>query len=85
MPTIVRRGKFAVKVYGPPQEHPPPHVHVRVGADGMVIVRLPFGGKPLQVRSVSPTVRGPDLIEALWLVEEHEAAIMAAWEGLHGH
>lgn len=84
MPTVVRLGTLTVKVYGPPREHPPPHVHVEVGHAGVVVLRLPLDDKPLEVWRVYGTVSERDAVAAVQLVEAHEFAIRAAWERMHG-
>jgi hypothetical protein len=33
----MREDGFVVRVYGPPREHPPPHVHVERGGDALVV------------------------------------------------
>jgi hypothetical protein len=83
MPTVVRAGTLVVKVYGPPREHPPPHVHVEVGRTGVVVLRLPPDDRPLEVWRVHGEVSEQDVIAAVRLVEVHEAAIRAAWERIH--
>ena len=83
MPTVVRDGVLAVKVYGPPREHPPPHVHVEVGRTGVVVLRLPHGDRPLELWRVHGEVSERDVVAAVRLVEAHEAEIRAAWERIH--
>ena len=83
MPTVVRLGSLVVKVYGPPREHPPPHVHIEVGRTGVVVLRLPLGDKPLEVWRVHGEVGERDVIAAVQLVEAHEPAIRVAWERIH--
>ena len=84
MATIVRAGRLAVKIYGPPREHPPAHVHVEVGRVGVVVIRLALADNPLRVWRVHGEVDDATVIEAVRLVEGHEAAIRAAWERIHG-
>lgn len=84
MSTVVRGGTLVVKVYGPPQEHPPPHVHVEVGRAGVVVLRLPLDDKPLEVWRVHGEVSERDVVAAVQLVEAHEADIRTAWERIHG-
>lgn len=45
MPTVLREDGFRVVVYGPPREHPPPHVHVEHGAKGLVVIRRTIHGE----------------------------------------
>ena len=83
MPTVVRSGALVVKVYGPPREHPPPHVHFEVGRTGVVVLRLPLDDTPLEVWRVHGEVGERDVVAAVQLVEAHEPAIRAAWERIH--
>lgn len=73
-----------MKVYGPPREHPPPHVHIEVGRVGVVVLRLPIGDRPLEVWRVHGEVSERDVMAAVRLVDAHEAAIRTAWERIHG-
>ncbi|MGH8337116.1 MAG: DUF4160 domain-containing protein [Gammaproteobacteria bacterium] len=83
MPTVVEEGEFRIKVFGPPREHPPIHVHVEHGADGLVIIRLATRLKPHEVWAVYD-MKNRDVVAAYRLVETHEAAIRAAWRTMHG-
>ena len=84
MPTVHREGSLVVKVYGPPREHPPPHVHVEVGRAGIVIIRLAIQDNPLRVWRVYGEVDEAAVLAAVRLVEANEAAVRAAWERIHG-
>ena len=83
MPTVLRQGRWIVKIYAPPREHPPPHVHVLLGHTGEVIILL-------GTENTAPTVwavhrmRGHDVVRAYRLVETHHAQLVTAWEALHG-
>ena len=83
MPTGVRAGGLVVKVYGPPREHPPPHVHVEVGRTGVVVLRLPLADRPLEIWRVHGEVNERDVVAAIRLVEVHESDTRAAWERIH--
>lgn len=85
VPTVLRRGRFVVKTFGPPREHPPPHVHVHVGTDGVVIVRLATSDRPVAVRQVWDHVRATDVATAKHIVAEYEGVVRTVWEELHGH
>ena len=74
---------FEFEYTSPPREHPPPHVHVEKGAEGLVILRLALPGKPLAVRHVYK-MRNSDVVRAYRLVEQHHEAILQAWRALHG-
>jgi hypothetical protein len=85
MPTVLRVGRFVVKVYAPPREHPPAHVHVEVRPAGEVVVRLALDAEsPAEVWEVKGDVAPADVLRALRLVEAREAQIRTAWEALHG-
>jgi hypothetical protein len=84
MPTVLRSGRFVVKVYGPPREHPPAHVHVEVGRDGIVVIRLSLGDDPVAVWRTLGGLTERDVTEAVRIVEAHEDTIRAAWERIHG-
>mgnify|MGYP003383720696 CR=1 FL=1 len=83
MPTIIQDGDFKVKVYGPPREHPPAHVHVVRGRESTVIIELGADGEPPAVRQVYD-MNARDVVHAYRLVQQHAAALRAAWERIHG-
>lgn len=83
MPTIVSEDGFVVRVYGPPREHPPPHVHVEHGKDELVVIRLGIGLRPPIVWSVYRMKR-QDVVRAFRIVEKHHATIELAWRRIHG-
>jgi hypothetical protein len=83
MPTVLRRGDLVVKVYGPPREHPPPHVHVHVGAEGLVVIRLGRAGEPPKVWRVYEA-SDQHVLRAYRLVEAEAAYLRAKWEEIHG-
>jgi hypothetical protein len=51
MPTVLRRDGFDVRIYPPPREHPPAHVHVIRGGTE-VVIDLRSGNDPPRVREV---------------------------------
>lgn len=83
MPTVLREAGFTVRVFGPPREHAPPHVHVEHGPDGLVVIRLGGRGRPPSIRAVY-RVRSGVVLRAYRLVERHHERILSAWEALHG-
>ena len=83
MATVLTKDGFRVRIYGPPREHPPPHVHVEKGREGLVILRLPLPGKPLAVWRVYKMSK-KDVLKAYRLVEDHQDAIGQAWRAIHG-
>lgn len=78
MPTVRREGMLVVKVYGPPREHPPPHVQVEVGRAGVVVIRLAIPDHPLRVWRVYGAVDEATVLAAVRLVETNESAFMAS-------
>ena len=82
MATILRAGRFRVAIYGPPREHPPPHVHVEC-ASGVVIVRLGSGTTPPVLWAVHG-VNDREAVRAFRLVEENHEMLLKAWKAFHG-
>ena len=82
MPTIVREDGFVLRVYGPPREHPPPHVHVERGDDALVVIRLAIGSRGPSVWAVY-NMKDADVVRAFRLVERHHAQLVAAWRRIH--
>ena len=81
MPTIVREAGFSIRIYGPPREHGPPHVHV-LKEDREVVVRLGAEGEPAAViRRYRMTWR--DMADAFRLVEKHQVKLEQVWRALH--
>lgn len=83
MPTIIRHDGFTVRLHGPPREHPPPHVHVYKGKDGLVIIRLRMSDRPQKVWRVYD-MNESDVVVAFRLVEANHGVLTRHWEGLHG-
>ena len=83
MPTVLRVNGFRFMVYGPPREHPPPHVHVGFGATGLVVIRLPIGTLPARVWAVYGMKDG-DVATAFRLAEHHHELLLRAWRSVHG-
>jgi hypothetical protein len=82
MPTIIRSGGFAVRIYLPPREHGPPHVHVEKGG-AEVIIRLEETGGPVELVKVYG-MKTRDIVRAVRLVEMWRDDLMAVWEATHG-
>jgi len=83
VPTVLRAGSWVVRIYAPPREHPPPHVHViHVGA-GQVIIDLGGVDTPPTIRAIH-RMRSQEALEAYRLVERHQPQLLSAWEALHG-
>jgi hypothetical protein len=83
MPTVFRVRGFAVRLLGPPREHPPPHVHVVKGKDALAIIRLRIGGRPMRVWAVY-NMKPRDVLEAYRIVESRHEELSRAWEEMHG-
>lgn len=83
MPTVVREDGFAVRIYGPPREHPPAHVHVERGRDELVVIRLGLDDDPPTVWAVYG-MKVQEVLKAVRIVEQHHAMILAAWRRIHG-
>jgi hypothetical protein len=65
-----------------PNDHPPPHVHVR-SARGEVKVQLPTDQAAIRVVRIERLTER-DGIRAALLVEKHAPVLLAAWEKYHG-
>jgi len=83
MPTILRVDDFAVRVLGPPREHGPPHVHVTMGREGLVVVRLPLGSDPPLIWRTYH-MKSRDVLRAYRIVEANVVLLLDAWERIHG-
>jgi Domain of unknown function (DUF4160) len=83
MPTVLRKDGFVVRVYGPPREHRPPHVHVERGPEAVVVIRLGTSGEPAKVWAVYG-MKDRDVVRAFRLVERHLEEIQRAWREIHG-
>jgi len=82
MPTVLREDGFRVVIYGPPREHPPPHVHIEHGASGLVVIRLGTGTAPPRVWAVYD-MKDRDVVRAFRLVERYHDRILHAWRVIH--
>jgi hypothetical protein len=82
MPTVVRADGFRIVVYGPPREHPPPHVHVECGILGLVVLRLASKTSAAKVWAVY-NMKDRDVLRAYRLVEKHHEILLEAWRRIH--
>jgi hypothetical protein len=82
MPTVLDANGFQVRVWLPPREHGPPHVHVHKSG-GEVVITLPDGEAPLAIRTVHG-MKDRDVLAAFRLVEAHLVPLRAAWRRYHG-
>ena len=81
MPTILVIAGFAFRIFRPPREHGPPHVHVwKSGAKAIIL---------LGDSDNTPTVRrvlrmSPhDVTRALRIVGEHQELLLRRWREYH--
>lgn len=81
MPVILRSGGFEVRIYFPPREHGPAHVHVKRGQTE-VIIHLADGDRIQEVRRISD-MRHSDLTKAMNLVAAHAEYLLQVWKRLH--
>ena len=82
MPTVLVRDGFRVRIYLPPREHAPPHVHViRAGAE--IVIALGSADSPPEVLEVHH-MRTSDVVRAYRIVEAHQPMLLQSWSHYHG-
>jgi hypothetical protein len=81
-PTIVEEDGFQSKVFLPPREHGPAHVHVSKAGE-VAIVTLPHATQSLMVQSVSKKMRNANVVAAVRLVEAHVDMSWMHWRKYH--
>ena len=80
-PSVLRVRGFVVKMYPPPREHGPAHVHVR-RAEGSISIQLdPSGGIPIAKKAKGISER--DIEEALTIVWENQETLWRWWRRFH--
>ena len=82
MPTVLRDQGFQVRIYLPPREHDPPHVHV-VKGKGEVIFRLNGESMPPTIWKVFG-MSDRDVVSAYRLVEANVNVLLEKWKEYHG-
>ncbi len=82
MPTVLRAEGFQVRIFLPPPEHGPPHVHV-IRGEVVVVIYLPFGSQRVAVRNANGN-RDADVLAAVRLVEANSEYLLHAWRRFHG-
>lgn len=82
MPTVFERDGWQIKVFLPPREHGPPHVHVYKAGD-VAVITLPGAEHPLTIRSISKYMKDADVVLAVRLVEANIDACWAHWRKYH--
>lgn len=81
MPTVLRVGGFSVRMYSPPREHGPPHVHV-VHAGEEVVILLGDSEHAPRIREKT-AMSSADTARALTIVAEHQALLLHLWGHYH--
>lgn len=81
MPTVHTEDGFQVRIYLPPREHGPAHVHV-VKAGTEVVIELGDAGSPPSVREVHG-MRDRDALRAYRIVEVAQEELRARWSEYH--
>ena len=80
MPTVLRIGALRVTVY--PNDHRPPHVHViGQGHEAVFTLSIPAGSIALRENY---GFSSRDLVRIQGVPEENQAALLGAWESIHG-
>lgn len=82
MPTVLVQEGFRVRIYLPPREHAPPHVHVvRSGAE--IVIALGDTDSSPEILEIY-AMRSRDAVRAYRIVEANQAALLKAWRHYHG-
>ncbi len=81
MPTILRAGKLRIAILTR-NEHEPPHCHIE-HPDGPIVVNLDEATGEAVLREAGRRVGKKDVSEALKIVNENFAGLLAAWEQIH--
>lgn len=80
MPVVLREGGMSVVIHPPPREHGPPHVHVLIGGEGVVISM----GKDRPTVRKGFGMRLSDIARAKRLVIANEEYLLRRWREIHG-
>lgn len=81
VPTVLARNGYRVRIYLPPREHAPPHVHV-VRAGGELVITLGDVEHPPEVMEVYG-MRAREVVRAYRIVEAHQEILLEAWRRYH--
>lgn len=84
MPTVLRENNLSVRIYLPPKEHAPAHVHVDNGQGGVVVIRLGTGRQVPTLHLVYG-MKYQEIVRAFRLVEKNVGKLRSAWEDFHGN
>ena len=71
-----------MRIFLPPREHGPPHVHVVKGG-AEVVIRLGQTGGPIKLVKVYG-MKTSDIVRAVRLVEVWNDDLLAMWKATHG-
>ena len=82
MPTVHRQDGFRLVIYT--KDRQPAHVHCRRGAS-RIVLNLPMGDEGPTIRQVNRATKFNDLVEALRIVNEHQAKLWDAWRRYHAN
>ncbi|MDX2261976.1 MAG: DUF4160 domain-containing protein [Gemmatimonadales bacterium] len=83
MPVVFRQGNVVVRIYPPPREHHPPHVHVCFVGIGEVVIELGTAvAGPRIHRDYGVPARM--VLAAYHIVADHQELFQHEWEKLHG-
>jgi hypothetical protein len=80
---IFEEGPLTVRVYAPPREHRPPHVHVESTNGGEVLGKLGDEDTAPSLWQVHGMNR-QDAVRAVRIVEENQEEFLAEWRKYHG-
>lgn len=81
MPTVHREDGFEIRIYLPPREHTPPHVHV-LKAGGEVVIELGDNDTSPQIREVHG-MTNRDALKAYRIVDREQENLLEAWSKHH--
>lgn len=81
MPTVLVRNGYSVRIYLPPREHAPPHVHV-VRAGGEVVILLGDAEHPPAVMEVYG-MRAREVVRAYRIVDAEQDVLLETWRRYH--
>jgi Domain of unknown function (DUF4160) len=83
VPTVHRERGFDVRIYLPPREREPPHVHVVKKGFGEVKIHLGTKRDPPHIERIFG-LRDADVTTAYRIVLAHQARLLREWRKYHG-
>lgn len=81
MPAVLRLNGFVVRIFLPPREHAPPHVHV-LKAGREVVIELGANDEQCRLREVHG-MTDADVVKAFRIVEANLELLKEAWMQHH--